>query len=149
MKYEETVARPLFIAARRPEPPPPADEALPPPEKRPVGPEQKFRLLGVMMTPQTTVALLRLEEPNAKTARIKPGEAVGEWRLETVLPNRVVLRKGEAIQELDLTRPKKPAGSRRAGARPPPLPIPSASEPVVAPQTNALPASVVPPPPQP
>ena len=149
IQYEETVARPLFIAARRPEPPPPADEVPPPPpEKPPAGPEQKFLLLGVMITPQTMVALLRPEEPNAKTARIKPGEMVGEWRLETVFPNRVVLRKGDVTQELALTRPKKPTGPRRAGAKPAQNPGPPASGPIVTPPPNPLPASVVPPPQQ-
>ncbi|HRD48213.1 MAG: hypothetical protein JNK95_10575 [Candidatus Competibacter sp.] len=147
-QYAETATRPLFIAARRPEPPPPPDEASPlPPEKPPVGPEQKFLLLGVMITPQITVALLRPEEPNARTARIKPGETVGEWRLETVFPNRVVLRKGDATQELVLTRPKRPTGPRRVGAKPAQNPGPPASGSVVVPPPNALPASVVPPPP--
>ncbi|MBK8750407.1 MAG: hypothetical protein IPL99_01620 [Candidatus Competibacteraceae bacterium] len=145
-QYAETVARPLFIATRRPEPPPPADE-VPPPEPLLTGPEQKFLLLGVMITPQMTIALLRPEEPNAKIVRLKPGETVGEWRLEMVSPNQVVLRKGAITQELVLARPKKPTGPRRTGARP--APTSSASGTGGVPQTNPVPASVVPPPPQP
>lgn len=124
-QYEEMNARPLFIAGRRPEPPPPDEPPPPPPEKPPVGPEQKFLLLGVVLSPQTTVALLRLEEPNAKTARVKIGDTVGEWRLETIFPNRVTLRKGAEIREVALARPKKPSGSRRTGAKPPSAPPPS------------------------
>jgi len=149
VQYEEMGTRPLFIATRRPEPPPPPGDPPPPlPEKPPVGPEQKFLLLGVMITPQTTIALLRPEEPNAKTARIRPGETMGEWRLETVFPNRVVLRKGAATQELALARPKKPAGPRRAGIKPAQTPPPPANGPGGAPPPNAPPPSAVPAPPQ-
>lgn len=149
VQYEETASRPLFIAARRPEPPPPPDEAPPPvPEKPPPGPEQKFLLLGVMITPQTMLALLRPEEPNAKTARIKAGEMVGEWRLETIFPNRVVLRKDAAIQEVALTRPKKPAGMRRSGPKPPQAVQPPANMPGSAPPPNPL-LPMIPAPPQP
>lgn len=150
IQYEEMNVRPLFIAARRPEPPPPPDEALPSAlEKPPTGPEQKFLLLGVMITPQLAVALLRPEEANAKTARIRPGETVGEWRLETVFPNRVVLRKGEATQELVLARPKKPARPRRAGIKPAQTPSPPANGPGETPPSHAPPPLVVPAPPQP
>ncbi|MBS1223160.1 MAG: pilus assembly protein PilZ [Proteobacteria bacterium] len=115
--YGEMTARPLFIADRRPEPPPPDDAA---PEKPPAGPEQKFMLFGVMIAPGTQAALLRAQEPNAKTARIKLGEMIGEWRLDAVFPDRVVLRKGRETQDLPLTRPRKPAKPRakRAGTQP-------------------------------
>lgn len=155
-QYAETVARPLFIPARRPEPPPPPDEAPPPPPPAPAGAEQKFLLLGVMITPQTTVALLRPEEPNAKIARLKPGEMLGEWRLDTVFPRRVVLSKGGVTQELVLVRQKKTAGPRTrkpAGIKPgdavppvvppvvppgaPPAGQPPAGQPPVAPFITA------------
>lgn len=118
-RYAEVTARPLFIAERRPEPPPPPDEAAPP-EKLTAGPEQKFMLFGVMIAPGIQTALVRLEEPNARTARIRVGETIGEWRLDAVFPDRVVLRKGEATQDLPLTRPRKPAKPRMrpAGAQP-------------------------------
>ena len=112
-QYGEVTARPLFIAERRPEPPPPPDEGSTA-EKSLVGQEQKIMLFGVMIAPGIQAALLRLEEPNAKTARIKQGEMIGEWRLDAVFPDRVVLRKGEAIQDLPLKRPRKPAKPRAA-----------------------------------
>ena len=141
-QYAETVTRPLFIPARRPEPPLPPDEAPPPPA--PTGPDQKFLLLGVMITPQTTVALLRPEEPNARIARLKPGEMLGEWRLETVFPRRVVLSKGAVTQEVVLMRPKKAAGPRvrkPAGVKPP---AGDTAQPAVPP-TGVLPAAGAPP----
>ena len=162
-QYSEVAIRPLFIAERRPEPPPPPDET--PPEKPPTGPEQKFMLFGVMIMPGTQAALLRPEAPNAKTARVGVGEMIGEWRLDAVLPDRVVLRKGETTQELPLTRPRKPGKprARRADAQQPgqqdvvpptQAPAPPARAPIgpggmpVAPQPDALTPPGAPAPPQ-
>lgn len=157
-QYGEVMTRPLFIATRRPELPP--EETAP--EPPPAGPEQTFVLLGVMMTPETTMVLLRPEAPNARTARIKPGETIGEWRLETVSADRVVLRKGEATQELPLARPRTPPGPRAARgpartARPVPpamaqpgMARPGMSQPmpVVMPDGGEQPPAPVPAPPQ-
>jgi general secretion pathway protein N len=146
--YNEISARPLFVASRRPEAPLPLEPS--PPEKPPAGAEKTFALLGVMVTPNLTTVLLRPEEPNAKTVRIKPGETVGGWLLETAFPNRVVLRQGQTVQELTLVRPKKlakprtgPAGTRKGQDAAPPVNAP------VLPQLGELPQTVIPPqPPQ-
>lgn len=117
--FEDIGTRPLFIATRRPEPPPPPDEPPPPPpvvEKAPAAPELKWQLFGVMITPHRSIALLRPDEPQAKTARVVLGDRMGDWRLESVLPGRVVLKKGDKTQELTLVRPKK-AGGRRSGSK--------------------------------
>ncbi len=146
-QYSEVMARPLFIAARRPEPPP--EETAP--EPPPADPERTFVLLGVMMTPEVTTALLRSEEPNAKPERIRPGGIVGGWRLETVFPDRVVLRKDQATQELKLVRPRTPPGPRpaRLPARPVRSALPPAGQPapVVTPEGEA-PSTQIPAPPQ-
>ncbi len=143
--YNEISSRPLFVANRRPEPPPPEEPA---PEKPPAGPEKKFLLLGVMISPNLTTALLRPEEPNAKTVRIKPGETVDGWLLEKVLPNQVVIRQGQVSRELNLVRQKRPPKARtgRTGARGAQETAPPAVVPVV-PQPGELPQAVVPPPP--
>jgi hypothetical protein len=135
-QYSEVAVRPLFIAERRPEPPPPPDET--PPEKPPVGPEQKFMLFGVMIMPGTQAALLRPEAPNARTTRVRVGEMIGEWRLDAVWPDRVVLRKGETIQDLPLTRPRKSGKPRAKRADAPP----SGQDTVPPTQTSAPPVSV-------
>ncbi|MDS4019178.1 MAG: hypothetical protein RKR03_01495 [Candidatus Competibacter sp.] len=145
-QYGEIVAHPLFVAARQPEPPPPEEAA---PEKPTAGPEQKPVLIGIMIAPESTVALLRPEEPNAKVARVKPGESVGDWRLEAILPNRVVLRKGQTIQELALERPKRPVRPKtppRAPVRPAGDAVAPASIP--APPPPEAPPPVIPAPPQ-
>lgn len=150
--YGDIINRPLFIPARRPEPPPPPEEAQAP--KLPPVPEQKFMLLGILIAPGLQAALLRPQEPNAKTVRVKRGELLGEWRLEAIFPNRVILRKDQITQELPLTRLKKPGGVRgaRAVARPPQPPGPvfgaMPASPESAPATSAppaMPAPAVPP----
>ncbi|MFZ4790208.1 MAG: hypothetical protein ACOYMW_04830 [Candidatus Competibacteraceae bacterium] len=126
-RYASITARPVFIAARQPEPPPPPDE-ITPSQPLPASPEPTPpTLMGVMIMPQGQVALLRPEEPNAKTARAKVGDRVGEWLLEAIFPNRVVLSKGSVKQELALVRTKKPLGSstgKRNGPRPAPVAAP-------------------------
>jgi hypothetical protein len=84
------------------------------PEPPPADPERTFVLLGVMRTPEATTVLLQPEEPNAKPERIRPGGTVAGWRLETVFPDRVVLRKDQATQELKLERPRTPPGPHPA-----------------------------------
>ncbi len=146
-QYGEVMARPLFIAARRPEPPP--EETAP--EPPPADPEQTFVLLGVMMTPEATTVLLRPEEPNAKTARIRPGGTVAGWLLETVFPDRVVLRKDQATQELKLVRPRTPSGPRpaRLPARPTRTVPPAMGQPApVATPEGGAPSTQIPAPPQ-
>lgn len=152
--YGEITVRPLFIAERRPEPPPPPEET-PPSEKPPAGPEQKFMLFGVMIAPGAQAALLRLQEPNARTARVKLGDMIGEWRLDKISAAGVVLRKGEAIQDLPLTRPRRPSRPRPGRpdtAKPGQPTAPPANAPIVpgmpgGAQLNApMPPGVVPPP---
>ena len=159
--YNPIMTRPLFIADRRPEPPPPPEDAAPP-EKPPPGPEQKFMLFGVMIAPGTQAALVRLEEPGAKTARVKVGEMIGEWRLDQISAEGVVLRKGEEIREVPLSRPRKAGKPRggRMGARPqdtappvsPPGPLVNPLAPPVSPPgplVNPLAPPVSPPAPPP
>ena len=147
-QYGEIVLHPLFIAARQPELPPP-DEASPEEPPAPPGPEQKLRLFGVMITSNARKALLRSEEPNAKTVRVSPGETIGEWRLEAVFSDRVVLRKGQLTQELPLIRPQKPMGprARQSGARRGRNAQPI-GQPAMAPKPGVPPPPVVSPPPQ-
>lgn len=132
--YGIVARRPLFIAERRPEPPPPPEDAPPEPTPPP-SPEQKFVVFGVLLTPGAQAALLRLEEPNAKPTRVRVGEQIGEWRLERISPQGVALRKGAVLQELPLTRPRRPGGPpvRPRTAQPslPGAPLPGAPMPGV------------------
>lgn len=149
-KYHEIDARPLFVATRRPEPPIPEEPAAEPP---PSGPEKKFLLLGVAISPVGTIVLLRPEGPNAKTVRVKPGEMLDGWALDKVFPNRVVIRQGQTTRELKLarqnrpTRPKpgRPVVKSGQGAVVPGAVAPDGMP--VMPQPGELPQAVAPPPP--
>ena len=147
--YADITAHPVFIAARQPEPPPPVEDA--PAEKPQVGSEPTTPILmGVMILSQAKVALLRPEEPNAKTVRAKVGDKVGEWLLEAIFPNRVVLQKGTEKHELKLARPKKPVGSgSRKQNSPGPKPAPVVAPPAPLPQPDLPLPLIAPNPPQP
>lgn len=144
-QYDDIIARPIFIPTRRPEPPPPPEEEPVPPSPPPTAPEQKFLLFGVIIAPGTQAALLRLEEPNAKTARVRQGEKLGEWLLEAVFPNRVVLRKEQMIQEVGLYRPRPPKPRAGRTAARPPLPI-APSQPATSAPPMPVPAPAAAPP---
>ncbi|HAS52558.1 MAG TPA: hypothetical protein DCS21_12785 [Gammaproteobacteria bacterium] len=168
-RYAEVVERPIFIETRRPE----AEEAPVLPEPPPV-PEQSLTLIGVVLIPNTLpVALLRPEAPEVKAAPVRPGVRrdprrnvsgqprpvelsvnvlrvfqggmVDDWRLETVQADKVVLRKGDEVQELALIRPSSPPlpappakpTAQRASPAPPhaALPVPPQVAPPSAPPT--------------
>ena len=135
-QYGEIIAHPVFVATRQPEPP---FEDSEPEVPAPPGPERKFSLLGVLITSKLKMALLRPEEPNAKTVRVGTGAVVDEWRLDAVFPDRIVLRKGEVTQELLLTRPERSTKRRTrqadaGGSRNVPPPI--NNRPVATPRPN-------------
>ena len=153
-KYHEIDARPLFVATRRPEPPVPEEPAAEPP---PAGPEKKFLLLGVAISPAGTTVLLRPEGPNAKTVRVKPGETLDGWSLDKVFPDRITIRQGQTTREVNLTRQNKPARPKPGrpgiksgqGAVVPGAVVPGAGAPdgvPVVPRPGELPQAVTSPP---
>ncbi|MDQ5910602.1 MAG: hypothetical protein QG599_2699 [Pseudomonadota bacterium] len=166
--YAEVVERPVFIQDRRPE----ADEASAPPESPPL-PDQSLTLIGVVLIPNTIpAALLRPEAPEVKAVPVRPGVRrdprrnipgqprpvesgaavlrvsqggmVDDWRLETVQADKVVLRKGDEVQELALIRPSspplpappaKPTAQKASPAAPHAPPVPPQVAPPSAPPT--------------
>lgn len=106
-QYQETIERPLFASTRRP-PPPPQPDAPAPVEITEPEPEDErdFFLLGVMLTPDATMALLKDDRGNISRLRI--GEKIGDWQLEQVNPENVVLRHGARVKELPLLRNQQP-----------------------------------------
>lgn len=111
-EYREIVERPLFSDTRRPAPDAPEVIA----ESEPETEEQKFTLIGVMVTPDLQIALVEADE-QGKVARLKIGEKTNGWTLESVESNKVVLRKGESLRELPLVRNRpSPNRARRIAA---------------------------------
>jgi hypothetical protein len=120
--YTETVDRPLFVPTRRPAPPPPPPE--PPKPKMRKG---QFVLMGVVITPETSLALLR-EASGTVTKRVEKGKKIDGITLAEVEPEKVVLTQHGDREELGLKVQPSPKGTPApvagvpagAGARPQP-----------------------------
>jgi len=116
--YADIVERPLFLEARRP-PDPEQEEVAEPEEPAPTKKQEvTFLLQGVLMTPESTMALLRVEQDN-KVVRLRVGEKEGDWQVESIQPDSVSLRSGEEVVKVPLVRNKprpkrKPPTARRS-----------------------------------
>ena len=119
-----TRERPLFSASRRPpalaiqtiaqpvQDPAPAPPA--PPEPPPL------KLIGTILSPATSVALLRDPGTQAVT-RLRVGEATFGWRVKTVSLRSVVVEKGEQSAILGLPEPRDAPGELPSPNSPPPI----------------------------
>jgi hypothetical protein len=132
--FAATVDRPLFSRSRRPAPPEPAAVAAAKPGEN----GAPFELSGVLIAGASRVAFLKpIAQP--KTLRVLEGETIEGWKVERILPERVVIGNGGARAELTLkdrilpagtgaARPKEPAPGRQAGAPPLPPGLPGAPQ---------------------
>lgn len=101
--FAETVARPVFVPARRP-PPPPA-----PP--KPAMQKGQFSLLGALITKDKSIALLR-EVVTGKSTRVEQGKEIKGITVANVYPEKVILTQYDDTEELVLKiqpLPKPPA----------------------------------------
>jgi len=122
-QYAETVDRPLFYPERRqpePEPPEPAAAPEPPP---PPEPDAEMTLIGVLITPASTTAMVKVENAE-KTDLLKIGDKVESWQLAEIKTESVLLRKGQQTKELLLERNQRgpsmtPHSLRQPAAEPP------------------------------
>jgi hypothetical protein len=129
----ETLARPLFVPARRPSP---AAATAGVPVMR----KGQFVLTGVTVTPEASFAFLK-EVASGKTQSVKKGSQVNGIMIDVVEPRRVVLRQGDETEDLALVI-QVPA--RVASAAPNPAPgAPGAVPP--APGSAPAPVPVAPP----
>ncbi|MFO1353060.1 MAG: type II secretion system protein N [Gammaproteobacteria bacterium] len=101
-EYAEIIERPLFYTSRRPEEPEVAEAPAPAPPPE----EVALTLIGVLVTPQSTTALVQNDE-TGKVSMLKAGDAVENWQLETIKADSVVLRQGETAKDLPLVRNKR------------------------------------------
>ena len=115
--------RPLFSVSRRPPalpveaaaPPPRAPDPVPsapPPPERPA-----LKLIGTIVSPTASVAMLRDIATQAVT-RLREGEATSGWQLKTVKLRSVIVEKGEQSAILAL-----PERLEKAGEEPPANPL--------------------------
>ncbi len=104
--FLEMVARPLFSQERRPPPAAPAEPAA----TNPVNPTtpvqsggQQFLVMGIIITDQEKVALLKPRRGKAEVFRVKEGEIVTGWRVTKITPEAVTITKGQRSDRLKLS----------------------------------------------
>lgn len=106
-RFAAVVERPLFSPTRRMPPieePPEVVEAPaePAPEPPPAGPEEpELRFFGTVRQGGRALALVTFPATNA-VARLGAGDRVGEWEVDQVEPNRLVLAIGEERREFEI-----------------------------------------------
>ena len=106
-KYSEIIERPLFLDTRRQ----PAPDVTPPVVQAPSEEDDtSFTLIGVLVTPEATTALVQVDE-SGKVVRLKAGETVENWQLESVDADNVTLRKRDKTKTLPLIRNKPRSGT--------------------------------------
>jgi hypothetical protein len=116
-------SRPLFSRSRRPWAAEPRSPAEPAPEK--LAPLATYTLVGVLIAPRGRMALLTSAD-GFQVGRLFEGQETSGWTVEEILPDRVLLRQGQATKEIalrdDLAPKTIPQGSpqRSPGGRAPP-----------------------------
>jgi len=115
--FADTTARPVFSPTRRPPPPPP-----PPEPPKPMMQKGQFVLLGVLITKEKKVALLR-EVANGKAARVEEGKEIKGILLSKAEPEKVTLTQFGDSEELTLKiqvppKPPAPAPAQQAAPQP-------------------------------
>ncbi|MET0090081.1 MAG: type II secretion system protein N [Candidatus Thiodiazotropha sp.] len=96
--YAEIFDRSLFRADRTGFHVEPEQNAAP---RAPANPP-RFRLLGVIMSGSEPSAAMILEPQQKKSRLIHVGDKVGEWRLETISEDQVVMSWGEKRETVPL-----------------------------------------------
>jgi len=114
--YAEVTERPLFSPSRQPAPPEAAQEDL--------GNSSAFTLLGIVISEGERMALIEHGKPGV-VARLKEGQAVEGWRVQTIEADRVILEHAGTQQPLKLKDLKdRPPGAAQPVMRPG-VPVPS------------------------
>ncbi len=101
--YPAILARPMFAPDRRPPPPPPppAPPVVPPPPPPP-DPFASVQITGLFTGPSGGV-LARVE---GKMRRVKIGQSIGVWKLETIEGREATFKQGEQERKLSLAYAK-------------------------------------------
>lgn len=113
--YTEVLVRPLFVPSRRPPPVPP-----PPPPVVPAMRKGQFVLVGVILTKEKNIALLR-EIANGKISRVEQGKEINGILVASMEKEKVILKQWDDKEELVMKiqpMPKMPT----AQAGPPGMP---------------------------
>jgi len=129
-----TVSRPLFTPSRHPPAPvivratvaaPPAPPPPPPPLEHP-----NFVLIGTAAGESISVAVF-IDNATRNAVRLRSGEGLGGWILQSVVHRTATLQKGSQTETLELPRPTDLKGpvpvvsTLAPGSLPTPSPPPS------------------------
>jgi len=120
--YDEVLVRPLFVEGRTPpEPSAPAEARAAPKEE---GLAKFWTLEGLVLTPEARVALVR-NKRDRKLMRITEGDAFEGWEVVEFATERILLKKGEKTEALELkpalgvtVRPAQPKRRPRTRSQP-------------------------------
>ncbi|MGR9106185.1 MAG: type II secretion system protein N [Gammaproteobacteria bacterium] len=130
--FNEIVERPLMIQGRRPVPETKDTPIIQQPVRRP-GEEIKIKLMGVVMTPKGTSALL--QDAKGVYRRVEIEGTIDGWQLAELHEDRVVLEQGGEHEELKLRKPKPKNPIPTAVQKTPPKPKPGVPGTAAKPQT--------------
>jgi hypothetical protein len=141
-KYLETLSRPLFVPSRRPAPPPPP----PPPPPKPTMKKGQFQLMGVVVAPNRSFAMLK-EIASGKTKSVELGQQINGIRVDIIREDRVELTQYEDREQLTLkvlpsAKGAPAAAAAAGGGAKPASPMRGTPAPFVAPQRPATKARV-------
>lgn len=95
--YSAFVERPLFDPSRRP----PEPEAEVVEEAAPAALPNIFALVGIIIDGGTRIAFLQQRSP-LQVYRVVEGQEIEGWAIETIGLDRVVLRQGSSVVEIEL-----------------------------------------------
>lgn len=108
--FQEITSRPLFNVSRRPivvdEPVPAVKQA-----------ELNVMLSGIVIDHSQKIAHLR-STTDKRVQALSVGDRIGDWRIEAIEPDRVLLRSGNKVETLYMQKPGSDnAAPRRSGQR--------------------------------
>lgn len=100
--FSEVIERPLFSRTRRPQP---VGADVPSPAVASNKPIQKdqFLVMGIVITGENKVVLLKPTGKSSDVFRVREGERVLEWTVESVTPETVTIRQGDITDTLKLS----------------------------------------------
>lgn len=107
-RFTRITGRPLFTPGRRPR------ETGSPAAGSPPGGGGHYRVIGIVITDDETVALLKQAGSPASARRVAQGDTIDGWRVATINADRVVLKRAGATNVLKLSESRLRAGQPAA-----------------------------------
>lgn len=108
----DITSRPLFNVSRRP-----IEVKEPTPDKKPT--ELNIMLSGIVIGHEGQIAHLR-SATDQQTRALRVGDRIGDWEIQSIFPDRVVLRSGGRVETLFMQKPgarNSPSGANPSSRR--------------------------------